>query len=105
MPEWFSDIAKALTITAVSSAITGLIVSLKSRRKLEYRSQEALKKLLRSNIVAIHEVYYNRGFCPVHVKEILQETYDLYESFGGNGMGKKMFNETMALPEQREEEQ
>lgn len=103
MPEWLGDVAKALTITAASSAITGLIVQLKNRRKVEYRTQEALKKLLRSNIMAIHEVYFNRGYCPVHVKEILQESYDMYESLGGNGLGKKMFDETMKLPENPEE--
>lgn len=104
MPEWVTDILKALTITAISSAITGLIVQLKNRRKSERQTQEALKKLLRSNILAIHEVYYNRGYCPVHVKEVLQESYDLYEGLGGNGLGKKMFDETMQLPEQQEEE-
>lgn len=104
MPEWVTDILKALTITAISSAITGLIVQLKNRRKSERQTQEALKKLLRSNILAIHEVYYNRGYCPVHVKEVLQESYDLYEELGGNGLGRKMFDETMQLPEQPEEE-
>lgn len=107
------DIIKSVVITICSSLITGLIVYFKARYKKEKEMnaqlqetirmlKEAIKKLLRSNILGIHEVYYNRGYCPLHVKEALQETHDLYEDFKGNGLGDKMFEEVMALPEQTE---
>ena len=103
MPEWLTDTIKTVAITAFTSTITGIVVHIKNRRKIESRVQETLIKLLRSNIVAIHEVYYSRGYCPLHVKEILQESNSLYQSFGEDEMAKAMVDEVMELPAQRKE--
>lgn len=104
MPDWLTDAIKTIAITAFTSTVTGIVVHIKNRRKVESRMQETLMKLLRSNIVAIHEVYYNRGYCPMHVKEILQESYSLYESYCEDNMAKQMVEEVMDLPAQRKEE-
>lgn len=104
MPDWISDAIKTVAITAFTSTVTGLVVHIKNRRKVEVKMQETVIKLLRSNIVAIHEVYCGRGFCPLHVKEILQESYDLYCSYCTDSMAKSMVEEVMELPAQREEQ-
>lgn len=110
MNEFLFDILRSLLITAATSAVTGIIVYIKQRHKVdkqreeleaerEHALQEALCRLLRAQIVAIHDVYVGRGYCPTHVKEIMQQVYDAYIGYKGNGIGKKMYEETMALPE------
>lgn len=104
MPDWLNDTIKTIAITVFTSTLTGIVVHIKNRRKVESRVQETMIKLLRSNIVAIHEVYYARGFCPLHVKEILQECNSLYQGFGEDNMAQTMVDEVMELPAQRKEE-
>lgn len=110
MNEFLFDIFRSLLITAATSAVTGVIVYAKQSRKADKQREEleaereralqdALCRLLRAQIVAIHDVYVGRGYCPTHVKEIMQQVYDAYIGYKGNGIGKKMYEETMALPE------
>lgn len=110
MNEFLFDILRSLLITAATSAVTGIIVYAKQRHKADKQREEleaereralrdALCRLLRAQIIAIHDVYVGRGYCPTHVKEIMQQVYDAYDGYKGNGLGKKMYEETMALPE------
>lgn len=110
MTDMIMDIIRSLAITVATSALTGIVVYAKQRRKADKQREEleaereralqdALCRLLRAQIVAIHDVYVGRGYCPTHVKEILQQVYDAYVGYKGNGIGKKMYEETMALPE------
>lgn len=112
MNEFLFDILRSLLITAATSAITGVTVYVRQRRKADKQHEEieaereralqdALCRLLRAQIVAIHDVYVGRGYCPTHVKEILQSVYDAYDGYKGNGLGKKMYEETMRLPDER----
>lgn len=104
------DIVRSVMITACTSALTGIVVYARQRYKADKQREEleaererimqdALCRLLRAQIVAIHDVYVGRGYCPTHVKEIMQQVYDAYVGYKGNGIGKKMYEETMALPE------
>lgn len=108
--ELIYEVAKSVLIAVATSAVTGVIVYAKQRRKADKQREEleaereralrdALCRLLRAQIIAIHDVYVGRGYCPTHVKEILQQVYDAYDGYKGNGIGKKMYEETMALPE------
>ena len=110
MNEFLFDILRSLLITTATSAVTGVIVYAKQRHKADKQREEleaereralrdALCRLLRAQIIAIHDVYVGRGYCPTHVKEIMQQVYDAYDGYKGNGLGKKMYEETMALPE------
>ena len=115
MTEVIWDVLRSLLITACTSALTGIVVYAKQRYKAdrqrdeleaerERAMQDALCRLLRAQIVAIHDVYVGRGYCPTHVKEILQSVYDAYVGYKGNGLGKKMYEETMCLPDERRSE-
>ena len=114
MNEFLFDILRSLLITTATSAVTGVIVYAKQRHKADKQREEleaereralrdALCRLLRAQIIAIHDVYVGRGYCPTHVKEIMQQVYDAYDGYKGNGLGKKMYEETMALPEVKKE--
>ena len=110
MNEFLFDILRSLLITAATSAVTGVIVYVKQRRKADKQHEELLEKrlekiehtnctLMRAQMVAIHEVYYPKGYCPMHVKEIMQQVHTIYDSYNKNGLGTQMYNETVNLPE------
>lgn len=113
--ELIYEVAKSVLIAVATSAVTGIIVYAKQRHKADKQRDEleaereralrdALCRLLRAQIIAIHDVYVGRGYCPTHVKEILQSVYDAYDGYNGNGLGKKMYEETMRLPDERRSE-
>ena len=108
------DILRSLLITAATSAVTGIIVYIKQRYKADKQRDELLEKrlgkiehtsctLMRAQMVAIHEVYYPKGYCPMHVKEIMQQVHTIYDSYNENGLGTQMYNETVNLPEVKKE--
>lgn len=108
------DILRSLLITAATSAVTGIIVYIKQRHKADKQRDELLEKrlekiehttctLMRAQMVAIHEVYYPKGYCPMHVKEIMQQVHTIYDSYNENGLGTQMYNETVNLPEAKKE--
>lgn len=110
MNEFLFDILRSLLITAATSAVTGVIVYAKQSRKADKQREELLEKrlekiehtnctLMRAQMVAIHEVYYPKGYCPMHVKEIMQQVHTIYDSYNKNGLGTQMYNETVNLPE------
>lgn len=114
MNEFLFDILRSLLITAATSAVTGIIVYIKQRRKADKQRDELLEKrlgkiehtsctLMRAQMVAIHEVYYPKGYCPMHVKEIMQQVHTIYDSYNENGLGTQMYNETVNLPEVKKE--
>lgn len=114
MNEFLFDILRSLLITAATSAVTGIIVYIKQRHKADKQRDELLEKrlekiehtsctLMRAQMVAIHEVYYPKGYCPMHVKEIMQQVHTIYDSYNKNGLGTQMYNETVSLPEVKKE--
>ena len=56
--------------------------------------------LLRTEIIRQNDKYSDRGYCPIYAKDALQKEYDAYHQLGGNGTITKIFNNTMALPEE-----
>lgn len=114
MNEFLFDILRSLLITAATSAVTGIIVYIKQRHKADKQRDKLLEKrlekiehtnctLMRAQMVAIHEVYYPKGYCPMHVKEIMQQVHTIYDSYNENGLGTQMYNETVNLPEVKKE--
>ena len=114
MNEFLFDVLRSLLITAATSAVTGIIVYIKQRHKADKQRDELLEKrlgkiehtsctLMRAQMVAIHEVYYPKGYCPMHVKEIMQQVHTIYDSYNENGLGTQMYNETVNLPEVKKE--
>ena len=114
MNEFLFDIFRSLLITAATPAVTGIIVYIKQRHKADKQRDDLLEKrlekiehtnctLMRAQMVAIHEVYYPKGYCPMHVKEIMQQVHTIYDSYNENGLGTQMYNETVNLPEVKKE--
>lgn len=60
--------------------------------------REAIKSLLRSEIITIHGRYVERGEIPIYAQENVQAMYQAYHELGGNGTVTKLVREIMELP-------
>lgn len=60
--------------------------------------------LLVSNKQALydyHERFMKEGYMPSYIKETVDAMYNFYHGHGENGTGTKMYNNMMALPENK----
>ena len=96
--------AITVIVTAiVSGAITGITVSLKSQKKKIDALKNGMLSLLRAEIIRQHDKYMDRKCCPIYAKDALEKAYAAYHQLGGNGTITKLYNDTIALPEERKE--
>ena len=93
--------------TVVTAIVTSAINYIKSKRKSVKQNTAALENgmlsLLRAEIIRQHDKYTARKYCPVYAKDALEKEYNAYHSLGGNGTITKIYNDTMALPEEQKE--
>ena len=60
--------------------------------------REAIKSLLRSEIITMHGRYVERREIPIYAQENVQAMYQAYHELGGNGIVTKLVREIMELP-------
>lgn len=61
--------------------------------------QKGVRALLRADLIRLYNKYHDDlGYCPLYVKEALEEEYRQYHTLGGNGVGTKMYEALMELP-------
>lgn len=70
--------------------------------------REALKCLLRETLKSEYHRRFDscsaeKGYCPLEVKEEIDEVYQIYADLGGNHSAKRLYNELMSLPVERPE--
>lgn len=102
-----------VAVTTVVSSIVAAVVSsvishFKSKKETENKNTKALEdgmlSLLRAEIIRQHDKYTAREYCPIYAKDALEKAYASYHSLGGNGTITKIYNDTMALPEEQDKE-
>lgn len=96
MIEYISD--NWQLISALAAAVLFLYKQVASTRK-------GVRALLRADIIRLHNKYYDDlGYCPIFVKQALEDEYQQYHALRGNGVGTKLYNELMNLPTQKKGE-
>lgn len=68
-----------------------------------YRQMSATRKgiraLLRADLIRLYNKYHDDlGYCPLYVKQSLEDEYQQYHMLKGNGVGTRMYEALMALP-------
>ena len=71
--------------------------------------RKGIRAMLRADIIRLYNKYHDElGYCPIYVKQALDDEYQQYAALKGNGVGKKLYEELMALqtepPKKKEEE-
>lgn len=96
--------------TVVGSFLSALAWSLHTqnrelRKTIKEKEQEkesalcnGVKCLLRSDLIAKHKLYTERGYISPHGLESFNEAYECYTKLGGNGRIKHLKKEIDALP-------
>ena len=61
--------------------------------------RKGIRALLRADLIRLYNKYHDdHGYCPLYVKQSLEEEYKQYHTLKGNGVGTQMYNALMALP-------
>ena len=97
-----NDVLKIVLTAVVSAAVTGAITYIATARKKRNAYENGMLALLRDAIITSHDKYTKKQFCPIYAKDALEKEYIAYHDLGGNGTITKIYNETMALPNEEE---
>lgn len=57
------------------------------------------RAMLRADLIRLYNKYHDEwGYCPIYVKQALEDEYKWYHSLKGNGVGTNLYELLMALP-------
>ena len=69
-------------------------------------SRNGVRALLRAEIIRVYNKYHDDlHYCPIYVKQSLEDVYKQYHALHGNGVGTKLYEDIMALPTEPEREE
>lgn len=90
MIEFISD--NWQVITAVGALFSYMYYQIIAMRK-------GIRALLRADLIRLYNKYHDDlGYCPLYVKQSLEDEYQQYHALKGNGVGTNMYNALMELP-------
>lgn len=82
-------------ITFVATCMVYLVRQVMAARK-------GIRALLRADLIRLYNKYHDDlGYCPIYVKQSLEEEYKEYHALKGNGVGTNMYKALMALPTEK----
>lgn len=82
--------------TTISAVLVSVLTYLYTQTTA---TKNAIRALLRAEIIRIYTKHHDEdGWCPVYVKESLEDVYKQYHALKGNGVGTQMYNSVMNLP-------
>ena len=62
-------------------------------------TRRGIRALLRADLIRLYNKYHDElGYCPIYVKQSLEDEYQQYHALKGNGVGTNLYNALMALP-------
>lgn len=66
-------------------------------------SRQGIRALLRADIIRLYNKYHDTlGYCPIYVKDALEDEYKQYHALKGNGVGTKLYDAIMSLPTEKQ---
>lgn len=90
MIEFISDNWKLLSV--IFGAMAYLYKQIMATRR-------GIRALLRADLIRLYNKYHDDlKYCPLYVKQALEDEYESYHVLKGNGVGTQMYEALMALP-------
>ena len=84
--------------------ITTLVTALAYMYRQIVATRKGIRALLRADLIRLYNKYHDDlGYCPVYVKQSLEDEYQQYPALKGNGVGTNLYNALMALPTEPQE--
>lgn len=95
-------------IHAINVLIGILVASLWQKFRKSQQEQDAIKlglqSLLRGEITKSYYVYKEKGWIPLYALQSIEANYKNYEALGANGVIDGLWEELMALPHTKPED-
>lgn len=61
--------------------------------------RRGIRAMLRADIIRLYNKYHDElRYCPIYVKQALEDEYQQYHALKGNGVGTNLYEALMALP-------
>lgn len=97
-------------IPFICTGICGLVLTMfKKHKKDSDRDRaeteaikNAVRSLLRTEIIRQYEKYSEKGYFPIYAREPLRMAHDSYAALGGNSVATELYNRTVELPTEPE---
>lgn len=90
-------------IPFICVGICGLTVaSVKKNHKKNDAVTDAVRSLLRTEIIRQYEKYSEKGYFPIYAREPLRMAHDAYTALDGNSVATELYNRTVELPTEPE---
>ena len=84
--------------------VTTLVTALAYMYRQIVATRKGIRALLRADLIRLYNKYHDDlGYCPVYVKQSLEDEYQQYHALKGNGVGTNLYNALMALPTEPQE--
>ena len=62
-------------------------------------TRKGIRALLRADLIRLYNKYHDDlGYCPIYVKQSLEDEYREYHALKGNGVGTNLYEALMDLP-------
>ena len=62
-------------------------------------TRKGIRALLRADLIRLYNKYHDDlGYCPIYVKQSLEDEYREYHARKGNGVGTNLYEALMDLP-------
>lgn len=79
--------------------LTSLVAALGYMYRQIIATRKGIRALLRADLIRLYNKYHDDlGYCPIYVRQSLEEEYQQYHALKGNGVGTNLYNALMALP-------
>ena len=93
-----------LILTGLSLLVKRLFRLAKNARCETHAVQTGIKCMLRDRIIHCHEKYIPLLYCPLPVRESIEDMHTAYKALGGNGAIDHIVTEMNELPTIKKEE-
>ena len=61
--------------------------------------RKGIRAMLRADLIRLYNKYHDElRYCPIYVKQSLEDEYQQYHALKGNGVGTNLYEALMALP-------
>ncbi len=79
--------------------LTALVAALGYMYRQIIATRKGIRALLRADLIRLYNKYHDDlGYCPIYVRQSLEDEYQQYHALKGNGVGTNLYNALMALP-------
>lgn len=95
---YWLEVLFGLIVTALTFLVRRLFRHVSRNRQETSLVREGIKCMLRDRIIQNYEQYINLEYCPLNVRENLEDMHSAYKALGGNGAVGHIMEELNTLP-------